>query len=267
MTLGRALLTIATAGGFALLLRTFLQGPVPLTFSLSAFVIYFLIAMLGVVHPQLGMYAPAVSRGPRNRGEVALTFDDGPHPEYTRKVLDLLDRAHAKATFFVIANKVEMHPDVAKEIVARGHALGIHGYDHDRFMTLRSATKIVKDLAHAIDVIEQVTGVRPWMFRPPVGLMSPRIGEAAKKLDLEIVVWSVRGRDGVARANANKVAARVATRVRPGAIVLLHDAAEHDDRVPAGVVALPRVLDAIAAKGLKSVRLDTWLSDDEKPAS
>ncbi len=259
MTFGRALLVVATAGGLALLARSVLHAPVPLWVALTAFGVYSAIALAGVVCPQLGMYGRVLWRGPTDRGEVALTFDDGPHLEHTPKILELLDRADAKATFFVIGRKASAHPELLVEIAARGHALGIHGFDHDRFMTLRSAKRITDDLRRSLDAVQAACGQRPALFRPPVGLMSPRVAEAADKLSLQIIAWSVRGLDGVSSASAHRVAARVASRVRPGAIVLLHDGAEHDDHVPAAIAALPRVLDAMSAKGLRSVTLHGWL--------
>jgi peptidoglycan-N-acetylglucosamine deacetylase len=258
MTFGRALLYIATAAGFALLVRTFIQGPVPVWVATVALIGYVAIALLGVFWPQLGMYGLAVWHGP-DQAEVVLTFDDGPHPEHTMRVLERLDEAGVKATFFVLGAKVRAHPLVAAEIAARGHSIGIHGDQHDRWMTLRTTKRIMQELTIALDAVEQATGVRPQLFRPPVGLVSPRVAQAAEKLKLQMVLWSVRGRDGVARATADRVAARVASGVGPGSIVLLHDAAERDDYEPVSAKVLPRVLGAISAKGLRVVALTEWL--------
>jgi len=253
MSLGRGLLYVASAGALALLARSLLIGAVPLWIAIAAFAGYVAIALLGVLVPRLEMFADVVWRGPRDTAEVALTFDDGPHPEHTRRVLELLDEVGAKATFFVLGSKVEAHPEVAREIVARGHGLGIHGYTHDRLLSLRSPKRIAADLERALDAVESATGLRPVLFRPPVGHVSPRTDTAATRLGLTIVAWSVRGLDGLARANAKDVAARVRRGLRPGAIVLLHDAAEQGDRRPAGVDALPSVLEAIHGEGLRCV--------------
>jgi len=253
MSFGRGLLYVVSAAGLALLLRSLLIGPLPLWVALAAFVAYVAIALLGVFVPRLEMFADILWRGPCDLPEVALTFDDGPHPEHTPRVLGLLDEAGAKATFFLLGAKVEAHPDIARRIVERGHGIGIHGYTHDRFQSLRRPNRIQQDLERALRAVEDATGTRCSLFRPPVGLVSPRTDTAADKLGLTIVAWSVRGRDGVASARHRDVAVRVRRGLRPGAIVLLHDAAERDDRCPAGVEALPAIIDAIHAEGLKAV--------------
>lgn len=261
MSAGRALLYLASAAGLGLLARSVIRGPVPLWFALVALGLYLCIAGAGVFKPQLRMYADLVWRGPSDRAEVVLTFDDGPQPEHTRRILSILDRAGIKATFFVIGTKVEQHPEVAAEIVRRGHTIGIHSYTHDRLLALRSASTIMDDLVAAQHAVLKATGEVPMVFRPPVGVTSPRIDEAVRELGLIMVAWSVRGIDGVAGAKPDRVAARVAARVRPGSIVLLHDALERSDGQPASIAALPKILDAISAKGLRVVELKGWLPE------
>ncbi|MCU0694828.1 MAG: polysaccharide deacetylase family protein [Polyangiaceae bacterium] len=259
MTFGRTLLCVASAGGLALLVRSLVFGPVPLWVALAALLGYVAVAVAGVLVPQLEMYANIVWRGDRDCANVALTFDDGPHPVHTRKVLDMLDAAGAAATFFVLGSKVDAHPDVLREIAARGHDIGVHGYDHDRLMSLRSVSRVEADLRKAMDSIARETGRPPTLFRPPVGHVSPRTETAARRLRLTLVAWSVRGRDGLSSAQPSKVAARIVRGLRRGSIVLLHDAAEQGDRQPAGVSALPRVLDAIMARNLEVVPVRTMI--------
>lgn len=263
MSLGRGLLYLASAAGLALLVRTLLVGPVPLWAALAAFAAYVVLALVGVFVPRLEMFADILCAGPRGVPQVALTFDDGPHPEHTREVLSLLDGAGAKATFFLLGSKVEAHPDVAREIVRRGHDIGVHGYTHDRLQCLRAPKRIEADLKRALDAIERATGQRPVLFRPPVGLVSPRTDTAATRLGLVIVGWSVRGRDGLRKAKAHEVAARVRRGLRPGAVVMLHDAAETGDRRPAGVEALGPILDAIDGERLQSVGLTKLMAQAE----
>lgn len=259
MSLGKGLLYVASAAGLALLARSLLFGPVPLWVAIAAFVSYVALALVGVFVPRLEMFADIFWRGPTDRPEVALTFDDGPHPVHTRKVLDLLDSAGAKATFFVLGSKVEAHPDVAREIVKRGHGLGVHGHVHDRWMSLRRPRRIVEELERALAAIEHATGQRPTLFRPPMGHVSPRTDTAATQLGLTIVGWSVRGLDGVRRARARDVAARVRRGLRPGAIVVLHDAAEVGEACPAGVEALGPILDSIDGERLRCVLLSDFV--------
>src|SRR5262249_13168953 len=142
-----------------------------------------------------------------------------------------------------------------------------HGYEHDRLLTLRSPETVSDDIEHAIAVVESITGARPILYRPPVGLTSPRIARALEWFDLTVVGWSVRGLDGWPGARPAEVAARVARDLRDGAIVLLHDAAERDDFRPASVEALPRILAAMRAKDLDGVRLDAWIGEGPPTSS
>ena len=205
MPLARGLFYLATAGAIALVARSLILGPLPLWLSAAALTGYVAWVTLGHLVLRLAMFVDVVVRGPRRARGVALTFDDGPHPEHTPRVLDLLDRAGAKATFFVIGHKAEAHPEVVREIVRRGHAVGVHSYAHDRLFSLRSLRFVRDDLRRAVAAIEAITGERPWLFRPPVGHTSLRIARAVEELDLEVIGWSARGVDGLARSRPDRV--------------------------------------------------------------
>lgn len=259
MPAARIVFIAATLGGIALTVRSVLRGPPPLAVAIACAAAYVALVFAGVLFIELRMFVDAILRGPADARGVALTFDDGPHPVHTRAVLDLLDARSAKATFFVIGAKAEAHPDVVKEIVRRGHSVGIHGYAHDRLFSLRGGRRVRRDLERAVEAVERIVGARPTLFRPPVGHTNPTIARVADALDLDVVGWSVRGRDGLARTKPDAVARRIARGVADGAIVLLHDAAERGDREPASIAALPRILDAIEAKNLRVVPLESFL--------
>ncbi|MCC6556537.1 MAG: polysaccharide deacetylase family protein [Polyangiaceae bacterium] len=264
MPIGRALLHAASLGALALCARSLVIAPVPLAIAVAAVAAYAALILCGVFFLRLGMFVDVVWRGPEDARGVALTFDDGPSPEHTPVVLDMLDRAGVKATFFLIGRKAEAHPALVREIAARGHAIGLHGHAHDRLFSLRSRRAVEADLRRAADAIERITGARPAMFRPPIGHTSPPIARAVEALDLDVVGWSVRGLDGLARSRPDRVAARVIAGLRDGAIVLLHDAAERDDHTPASLEALPRILAAMRARDLAGVRVDAWLEGDSE---
>jgi peptidoglycan-N-acetylglucosamine deacetylase len=192
---------------------------------------------------------------------VALTFDDGPNPATTPRILALLAEANASATFFVLGEKVERHPEVLKDLVLAGHSVGVHGYEHDRLYAFKSPSAVALDIERAQAIIERSAGVRTRWFRPPVGQVSPRTAEGAERAGVEIVGWSVRGFDGIRGADPERVALRIERGLEAGAIVLLHDAAERDDFTPASVEALPKVLESIARKGLRVVPLQTLIED------
>jgi peptidoglycan-N-acetylglucosamine deacetylase len=250
----------ATAAGVALSARAVVSGPPPLPVAVFAVVAYLALLLSGVFVLRLQMFADAVVRGPEGARGVVLTFDDGPHPEHTRQVLDLLERHGAKATFFVIGAKALRHPELVAEIVRRGHEVGVHGFSHDRLFSLRSPSRVEDDLARAIRTLEDLTGDRPRIFRPPIGHTNPTIARIAHRFGLTVVGWSVAGRDGV-RTRPEAIVRRVRRGLEDGAIVLLHDAAERDDRRPAVIAALPGIFDAIAEKNLRVVPLGAWLEE------
>jgi len=261
--LGRVLLYTASIGAIALVVRSIAMGPLPMMVSAIALTAYVAIVMCGVFFLRLGMFVDVLSRGPRGARGVALTFDDGPSPTSTPKILDLLDAAKAKATFFVIGKKAEKHPELVREILKRGHAVALHSYAHHRLFSLKSAGYVRDDLKKAIDVLAEITGDKTVLFRPPIGHTNPTIARVVKELGLSVIGWSVRALDGVRAADPKRVAMRVKRGLEDGAIVLLHDASEREDGEPASVTALPSILEAMSAKNLVGVRVDDWIDDEE----
>jgi peptidoglycan/xylan/chitin deacetylase (PgdA/CDA1 family) len=219
---------------------------------------------LGTYFPNLQVFLDVVSRGPRGAGGVALTFDDGPHPVHTREVLDLLDAHGAKATFFIVGEKAERHPDVVREIGARGHDLAVHGNTHDRFLNMRNERRIADDVTRTVAIIERLTGQRTVLFRPPLGFTSPRTMVVVRELAMNVVGYSARAYDGLDVTNAERIVARVAPKLADGTIVLMHDAAENGDRKPSSIAALPGILAEMKRRGLAGVGLTGWLGALER---
>jgi peptidoglycan/xylan/chitin deacetylase (PgdA/CDA1 family) len=255
----RVLLYAATAMVFVLVARTLLLAPPPTLLAVMALFAYLALILAGVFALRLRMFVDALIRGPRGARGVALTFDDGPDPETTPRVLEALDAEQAKATFFVIAKKAEAHPELVREMKRRGHAIGLHSYTHDRFFALRSQKRVTRDLARGVAVLTAITGEHPVLFRPPIGHTNPAIARVAEALDLRVVGWNLSARDGLGSADPEKVVARVRRYVKDGTIVLLHDAAEGGGRVPAGVAAIREILDTVKNARLEVVPLSAWL--------
>jgi peptidoglycan/xylan/chitin deacetylase (PgdA/CDA1 family) len=208
---------------------------------------------------RLRMFADAIVRGPAGARGFALTFDDGPDPVTTPRVLDALDAAEAKATFFVIAKKAEAHPQVVRDILRRGHAVGLHSYAHDRLFSLRSERRVRADLEMGIAALVAITGARPTLFRPPIGHTNPIIARVAEALDLVVVGWTLGARDGIAGASAESVAARIGNRLRDGAIVLLHDASERGTHAPVAADAIATIVLAGREARMEPVALAPWI--------
>lgn len=263
MPVARILFYTATIGALALVARSLLIAPVPTWVTISVLAAYVTLLLLGVFFLRLQMFVDAVCHGTDDARGVALTFDDGPCPIHTPQVLDMLDRAGIKATFFVIGYKAEAHPDIVRDIVKRGHVVGSHGYAHSRAFSLLSKAAVRRDIERSLVCIETITGSRPALFRPPIGHTNPRIAKVVEELDLTVVGWSVRALDGVASADPDRVAGRVVPKLEDGAIVLLHDAAEHDDRTPASIKALPKILDAMDRKNLVGVTVTSLMEQSE----
>jgi peptidoglycan/xylan/chitin deacetylase (PgdA/CDA1 family) len=257
----RILFWAATVAGIAFAVRSVLTEPPALLLCVAIAGLYFGILLSGVFVLRLRMFADALVHGPADATGVVLTFDDGPDPVHTREVLDTLDKHDAKATFFVIGKKAEQHRDVVEEIVRRGHQVGVHGFAHDRLFAMRGSKRVRDDLERAMRVLENITGKTPSLFRPPIGHTNPTIARVSDQLDLTMVGWSVRAVDGLARTKPEDVLSRISRGLKDGAIVLLHDAPETGDRKPAGVTALPAILEKIASLNLKVTPLSTWVRD------
>jgi len=255
----RLALYVSTAAVIAMAGFAVLVAPPPLVVSAVALAGYVGLLFGGVFVLRWRVFVDAVLRGPKGARGVVLTFDDGPHPEWTPRILRLLAEQRATATFFVVGRKAEKYPEIVQAIVRAGHGLGIHSHEHDRFFGFWRERQVVFDLERAMVTLEKITGRRPILFRPPIGITNPIIARAADHLGLRVVGWTIRGLDGVAWARPQAVAARVRRDLSDGAIVLLHDAPEHGDRQPASLGALPAIFDSIASAGLDIVALSDWL--------
>ena len=169
--------------------------------------------------PSSQQWGSSLHRLPGSASEIALTFDDGPSNE-TPRFLDALEELGVRATFFVCGKNVERRPEVARSVVAAGHAIGNHTYSHPR-LTLCSFSQVRDELSRTQDMIREATGVQPTLFRPPYGLRSPALRRALPEFGLTGIHWSVIGNDW--KWDAPRIANRVLRRAGAGTIVCLHD--------------------------------------------
>ncbi len=263
----RVSLLASTTGLGALALHAAVRGEPGLAAIGALSLGWFALVTTGVLFPWLEMYARVVSRGPAGSARVALTFDDGPHPVTTRRVLEVLAPTRHRATFFVLGEKARRHPDVVREIHAGGHTLGIHGDFHDRLHSFRMPWTVRDEIVRAADAVEAATGARPRFFRPPLGHTSVTTVRGVRRAGVTLIGWSTRGFDGIRGRSLEAVVKRVRRTLVDGAIVMLHDAAEHDDYEPASVRALPQLVAQLDERGLTSVGLDALLGDPAQPVS
>ena len=190
------------------------------------------------------------------RGRVALTFDDGPDPEVTPLILAMLERHGAQATFFVIGARAERHPDLMREIAARGHAIGNHTMRHPGWFALLGVGGQAREWREAQEVLRR-QGVASDLARAPLGLRSPLADIVFHRLGLRHIGWSRRGFDTLS-GDATRVLARITRQLREGEIILLHDGNARRDAagMPVCLPVLERLLPILAERGLTSVRLD-----------
>ena len=205
----------------------------------------------GSASPGLQLYGPAEIRGAGVRPEVALTFDDGPDPRSTAAIVDALHAGGARATFFLLVDRAEANPELARRIAA-GHEVALHGVAHDPWLTVRAPADGERELRDGMRRLEAVTGVAPRRFRPPFGAVSPRLVDAVARAGLALCWASVRTWDG-GRAGPEQILARCA-RARAGDIVMLHEG----DRPTRELV--PRILADLRARGLRSVTVAELLA-------
>jgi len=250
MTRFQIALLLALLGSLAgLLLKSVLVS----VFVAALFVVGF---ALGITFPQMRFFGPYVCNGKPDRRAVALTFDDGPDPRSTLPLLDLLSERKVPAAFFCIGERVDAHPDVAARIVKEGHLLENHSYSHSYVTNLFTARRLRDELERTHGAIQKAGGAKPSCFRPPLGLSNPLIFEVASALGLRVIGWTARGLDTQIR-DANRIVARIARGLRPGAIILLHDGNIPPDRL---VLTVKTLLDRVQSLGYEVVRLDRLLS-------
>ncbi|HEX6491469.1 MAG TPA: polysaccharide deacetylase family protein [Gaiellaceae bacterium] len=187
---------------------------------------------------------------------VALTFDDGPHPEGTPAILDALEERQARATFFLVGEQVERWPELAAETARRGHEIALHGHRHQLLLRRRPAA-LARDLDEAAALIEAVTGRAPAYYRPPYGIFSSAALALVRRRGWEPMLWSRWGWDWSARHSPAAIARRAGAGLRSGDVVLLHDADHYS--APGSwrrtLAALPPVLEEIAALGASAATL------------
>lgn len=176
--------------------------------------------------PQLSFYTEIISRGRAGIKAISLTFDDGPSPSSTPILLDLLARYRLKATFFVVGKQAEAYPELIAGILAGGHSIGNHSYEHSNFLMLHSPESLFSDIEKTQKILAKA-GIRPLVFRPPIGIVSPVLVPVLGRMDLKVVNFSCRAFDRGNR-NIHHLAARILRHLRPGDILLLHDISPAD---------------------------------------
>lgn len=215
----------------------------------------------GIFAPRSRLFCPVISSGDRAEpGRVALTFDDGPCPGSTERILDILEREGVQATFFVIGAYARRWPELVRRIDQAGHIVGNHSDSHHHWGAARHKPYWRAEMDRASDAIEAAIGRRPLLFRPPLGYKNWFMASAARERGLACVTWSSRGMDGVP-TTPERIVRRVLGGAGPGGIIVLHDGVEpYGARDPAATIeALGPILAGLAERGLRCERLDRMI--------
>jgi len=223
-----------------------------LTLLIVLGVVVFAILAWGSFNICSGLYIKTYCRAAGTDKIISLSFDDGPHSQYTADVLDLLKEHNIKAGFFLVGKKLEQHADLLKQIISDGHIVGNHSYSHSNKYGFKKSKVVVSDLQQTEEIIFHACGKRVKLFRPPFGVSNPNIAAAARKLDYSVVGWSIRSLDTMGKSK-EKTIKRVIRRLKPGSLILFHDT--HKDIVP----ILEKVIEEASKQGYSFVSPDVLL--------
>lgn len=207
----------------------------------------------GVVTISAGFFVKALCKADTHEKVVALSFDDGPHPIYTPKILDTLKKYKAPASFFVIGKNIHGNENILQREKAEGHLVGNHSYCHDFWFDMYGTDKMLDDIQKADDTIEKTIGAKPVLFRPPYGITNPNLKKAIKRGNYITLGWSIRSLDTTIK-DKEKLLSRIGDRLKPGDIILLHDSMEHTANV------LPELIETILNKGYQVKGIDEMLN-------
>jgi peptidoglycan/xylan/chitin deacetylase (PgdA/CDA1 family) len=213
--------SLAEKVGAASLVSAFLLFFIEPFLAAIPLVLFLLLCFGAPFFPRFGFYLPVVSRGQPGITGISLTFDDGPSPSSTPVLLDLLARYKLKATFFVVGEKAARYPELMAKILQQGHTIGNHSWNHDYFLMLRSQKKMQDDIHNTQEILKK-SGVQPLVFRPPVGITSPRLRKVLTREGLVVITYGCRAVDRGNRSIDN-LSQKILKALKPGDIIMLHD--------------------------------------------
>jgi peptidoglycan-N-acetylglucosamine deacetylase len=217
---------------------------------------YIILCVAASFFPETNFLGPVISRGSTGGNYVALTFDDGPVQPVTRQILDLLDIHSVSATFFVTGVNAARLPEIIAEIIARGHTIGNHSFHHDLFLMLKSSPVIYREILTARDLLQKM-GVNTIAFRPPVGIVNPKLAPLMEKLSMHCITFSCRAAD-FGNRRVKGISRKILKKVKADDIILLHDALPHhkdDEKIL--LKEIESLLSGLKDRGLKVVPLST----------
>lgn len=230
-----------------------LYWPIPAFVFVVLAAVWITLNVWGAVFVCSQFFMAIVCRGNKQVNTIAFTFDDGPSPGQTTRILEILESEGVKATFFCIGKKVDAHASLAKQVHEAGHILGNHSYFHGKLFDLQLSRAMEKELTDTDAAIQKITGKRPLFFRPPYGVTNPLLASAVKKTNHTSVGWTIRTFDTTA-TRSEEIYKRICKQLGRGDILLFHD------RCEVTIEVLPKVLELVKQRGLKIVPLDQLIN-------
>jgi peptidoglycan/xylan/chitin deacetylase (PgdA/CDA1 family) len=222
-------------------------------------VLHIPIVIWGVINLRTGFFCKVLFRKKGEKHLLALTFDDGPDPNCTPYVLDLLDKYNLKATFFVVGAKAQNYPELCKEIIRRGHVIGCHDLNHSLTSNFRLSKQMTREIGVAQAIIESIINKKTLLYRPPVGLSNPHLRTALSTLQMKCIGWSSSvGDAGNRRPHTFK---KFCSMSRPGAVVLLHDVLPKSEHKELFFKELEKLFTQIQQDNFSSVTVDKLFSE------
>jgi peptidoglycan/xylan/chitin deacetylase (PgdA/CDA1 family) len=219
---------------------------------------YIVLCVVACFFPETNFLGPVISRGNTGKNLVALTFDDGPSQPVTKQILDLLDRYSAPATFFVTGVNAGQFPEIIKEIIDRGHTVGNHSFHHYPFLMLKSSRVIYQEIITTQEILRKM-GVQTIAFRPPVGIVNPKLAPLLQKLNMCCITFSCRAVDRGNR-RVKDLSRKILEKVKADDIILLHDVPpRRNDDQEILLEEIGNLLSGLKSRGLEVVPLSSLI--------
>lgn len=224
---------------------------VSIWFYACLFLLWLIITIIGSLYIRWNYHVTSLHHNHQvSKNEVSITFDDGPHPEFTPKVLDLLKANNVKGTFFCIGKHIESHPELFKRIISEGHTIGNHTFNHENNFGFIKTKNVITELETTNEIIKKVSGLKTNLFRPPFGVTNPRIKRGVNILGLQSIGWSIRSFDTTSKSKKTIVKS-IEKKLKKGDVILLHDTSDKS------VEILEQLLVFMKQNKLESVTVDS----------
>lgn len=217
-------------------------------------IIWLLIVSIASFNIQCNFFLNFISKGNPEGNKIALTFDDGPHPEFTPKVLVLLEKFNAKATFFCIGENVENYSDVLIKISENQHTIGNHSYTHSNKIDFNNKDGWLDEIISTDLAIQYTINKIPRFFRPPFGVTTPHLAKAINATNHLVIGWNVRSFDTVQNHTPERIVSRILKQIKPGSIILLHD------HIPKIIPILEQLLPELQKRNFNFVTVDELIN-------